>query len=441
MKYQSTMIRIILGLVFICFFITPGSCLDLGVTVLSEEVQISDTDPSGNFSMEIDASQTLTITLDRNCTVVWYIDNTTMRTDTNTTTSTYYFTESTEGNYNVTVISRDSLTNASQVDFTWFITIESIPYEKKGEGTPYTPSYITPEEPVEPEEPKDGLIDLLPKYKWSLPSDFDLIESADKSMIGLLAAFSLLFIYTVKKGEPSKAGVGSKKKLVVAAGKDKSKKTSKKPHADPNRKEPSKTSVKSKEPENKLAKSQEKHEPTKDSNKSKKSVKPKKSTNKLSKSQNPHEPSDAPVKSKKSTNKLTKSQNPHEPSDAPIKPKEPENKLAKSQEKHEPTKDSNKSKKSVKPKKPENKLTKSQDKHEPTKGPVEPKKSTNKLSKSQDRHEPSDAPVKPKKSTNKLTKSQNPHEPSETPSKAPVKKGENDSIKDMSKHIPKPKER
>ena len=98
-------------------------------------------------------------------------------------------------------------------------------------------------------------------------------------------------------------------------------------------------------------------------------------------------------------------------------------------------------KKSVKPKKPENKLDKSKDKHEPTEGPVKPKKSTNKLSKSQDTHEPSDVPVKPKKSTNKLTKSQNPHEPSENPAKGPVKKSNNNSLKDMKKHIPMPKEK
>ena len=151
MKYEWKIIKIILGLVLVCTLIYPALGLELGVSVLPADLQIVSTDPSEIFEMYVDEAQTLTVTLDRDVTAVWYENNIEIRTDHNVTTSSYYFTSSTEGVFIVTVSSTDSLTNTSQVNFSWFIYVVpgSVPYP-----TP-VPAII----PVEPYKPPVEVIE------------------------------------------------------------------------------------------------------------------------------------------------------------------------------------------------------------------------------------------------------------------------------------------
>lgn len=87
------------------------------------DLQIVNTNPTETIEIDTDDSQTLTISVDRNATVIWYEDNIETRTVYNTTSSDFYFTSSTVGTFNLTAICSDSLTNTSQVNFTWTITV------------------------------------------------------------------------------------------------------------------------------------------------------------------------------------------------------------------------------------------------------------------------------------------------------------------------------
>lgn len=170
MKYEGKIIKIILGLVLVCTLIYPALGLELGVSVLSADIQIVSTDPSEIFEMYIDEAQTLTVTLDRNATAVWYEDNIEIRTDHNVTTSSYYFTSSTEGIFIVTVSSTDSLTNTSQVNFSWFIYVVpgSVPYPTPVPAIiplePYKPPVEVIEDEIDEEEIEE------PKG-WKIPEE------------------------------------------------------------------------------------------------------------------------------------------------------------------------------------------------------------------------------------------------------------------------------
>ena len=196
MKSQRLLSRIILGLMFICIFIPPGSCLELGVNVLSENITILSADPSGNFSLDVDEAQMLSATLDRNATSVWYVDEIEIQTDHNTTTPDYYFTSSTSGVFNVTVICRDSLTNTSQVNFTWFITVSDV------EPYPTTPRAVQPSgagQYIPPELTTED-VDIEPPTIWDDTEKIDKKDIVDNTILSLGMLFSLLFLYTLKKG-------------------------------------------------------------------------------------------------------------------------------------------------------------------------------------------------------------------------------------------------
>ena len=95
--------------------------IDFTLTV-SETVQIVSTDPTGDFDLDANEAQELTLTLNFNATSVWYVDEIEIQTDHNTTTPDYYFTSTTPGVYNVTCIATD-LINGTTDSFTWFITV------------------------------------------------------------------------------------------------------------------------------------------------------------------------------------------------------------------------------------------------------------------------------------------------------------------------------
>ena len=170
MKYEGKIIKIILGLVLVCTLIYPALGLELGVNVLPEELQIVSTDPPEIFEIFVDEAQTLTVTLDRDVTAVWYENNIEIRTDHNVTTSSYYFTSSTEFNFVVTVFCTDSFTGESQANSSWFIAVipEDIPY-------PTPPQAIRPVRPYEPpvEVIEDEIVEeeIEEPKRWKIPEE------------------------------------------------------------------------------------------------------------------------------------------------------------------------------------------------------------------------------------------------------------------------------
>ena len=142
--------------------------IDFTVTVheASEDMIITSTDPSATFDLELDDSQLLTITLDRNATLIWYIDGEESRTDYNSTSSSYYFTSSTTGIFNITVVCNASVPVFTQLNYSWFITVTStselpvthapIPY--RDTETPYE-EYPDEEYPDEVTPEKEGILD------------------------------------------------------------------------------------------------------------------------------------------------------------------------------------------------------------------------------------------------------------------------------------------
>lgn len=143
MEYQ----RIVIGLLFTCLFICPSiaSGLELGVNVLPSDLELVSFEPSDNFSLSVDDLQSISITLDRDSTIVWYLDSVEERTDYNSNTSTYAFTTSTAGTYTLNATARDSFTNSSQVNVSWIITVSSTaPYTPPQSAPGSGSSYITP---------------------------------------------------------------------------------------------------------------------------------------------------------------------------------------------------------------------------------------------------------------------------------------------------------
>lgn len=196
MKYQRLIIKVILVLALICATISPALGLELGVNVLPVDLQIMSTEPSGDFNLSLEDAQSIEIVLDRNVTAVWYLDGEAKRTEYNTTTPSYYFTSSTADLFNLTVICLDSFTNASQINFTWFITVEGVA------PTPTPPRANRPtgiaEPPVEQlvfeEEP--GILTSL----WDQAEELDQEDDIDNVIVGLGTLFILLFLFTIKKG-------------------------------------------------------------------------------------------------------------------------------------------------------------------------------------------------------------------------------------------------
>lgn len=195
MKYQRLISRIILGLVLVCAFISPALGLELGVNVLCEDLQIVSTNPSGNFSLNIDDAQSIEIILDRDATAVWYIDGNVSQTEYNVTTADYYFTSSTAAAFNATVICRDSSTNTSQVNFTWFINVSGVaPYPTPPRANrPVGRATPVPEEIIVEEEP--GILTSL----WDKAEELDKEDDVDNVIVGLGTLFTLLFLFTMKK--------------------------------------------------------------------------------------------------------------------------------------------------------------------------------------------------------------------------------------------------
>ena len=235
MKYQRKVIKFIFGMVLVCTIIYPVLGLDLGVNVISLDLQIVSTNPSETSEIYVDDVQPISIILDRNVTAIWYENNTEIRTDYNVSNSSYYFTSSTIGDYNVTVFCTDSLINTSQVNYTWFISVisavEPQPTHPRA-NIPVQP-YITPVETVEPEdiideeeveEPKRWYIpDILIRYlklweestrpqiintaieilettEWKMPEELSVLNNVDKTLMRLGIVFLLLFLISLKGG-------------------------------------------------------------------------------------------------------------------------------------------------------------------------------------------------------------------------------------------------
>ena len=111
---------------------------DFTVTV-SEIVEILSTDPTGDFDLDTNNAQELSVELNFIATSVWYVDEIEIQTDHNTTTPSYYFTVAMTGIYNVTCISTDPI-NGSTESFTWFITVIDEDAETPAVSAP-RPSY------------------------------------------------------------------------------------------------------------------------------------------------------------------------------------------------------------------------------------------------------------------------------------------------------------
>ena len=174
MNHQRVISKIILGLAFICMLIPLGSCLELGVNVLSEDLQIVSTDPSETFEIYVDDAQELTIILDRDVTAMWYENDVEIRSDHNTSNSSYYFTSSIEGDYNVTVFCNDSFINTSQVNYSWFISVipAVAPYPTPPRANIPVVPYIPPVEPLEPEEVIIDEEEIEEPFAWKIPEEW-----------------------------------------------------------------------------------------------------------------------------------------------------------------------------------------------------------------------------------------------------------------------------
>lgn len=171
MKHQSVAIKFVFVLVLVCAIITPALGLELGVNVISEDLQIVNTNPSETFELYVDDVQALTITLDRDVTAIWYEDSVKIRTDYNTSNSSYYFTSSIEGDFTVTVFCNDSLTNTSQVNASWFISV--IPSAVAQPTTSRANRPLTPFiPPVEPEEDIVDEEEIEDAYVWKIPLEW-----------------------------------------------------------------------------------------------------------------------------------------------------------------------------------------------------------------------------------------------------------------------------
>ena len=170
MKYQRKVIKFIFGLVLVCAIIYPVLGLDLGVNVISLDLQIVSTNPSETSEIYVDDVQPISIILDRNVTAIWYENNTEIRTDYNVSNSSYYFTSSTIGDYNITVFCTDSLINTSQVNYTWIVSVISAVEPQPTPPRANIPVYphITPVETVVPEDIIDEEEIEEPK-RWYIP--------------------------------------------------------------------------------------------------------------------------------------------------------------------------------------------------------------------------------------------------------------------------------
>ena len=175
MKYQRKIIKFIFGMVLVCAIISPALALELGVDVLPGELQIVSTDPSEIFEIYVDEAQTLSIVLDRDVTAIWYEDSVEIRTDHNTTNSSYYFTSSIEENFVLTVSCNDSFTGLSQVNFSWFISVVPAvsPYPTPPRANvpvyPYIPP-VEPEEDIVDEE--EDIVDGEVICGWKIPKEW-----------------------------------------------------------------------------------------------------------------------------------------------------------------------------------------------------------------------------------------------------------------------------
>lgn len=228
-------------MVLVCTIIYPVLGLDLGVNVISLDLQIVSTNPSETSEIYVDDVQPISIILDRNVTAIWYENNTEIRTNYNVSNSSYYFTSSTIGDHNVTVFCTDSLINTSQVNYTWFISvISAVEPTPPRANIPVYP-HITPVETVVPEdiideeeveEPKRWYIpDILIRYlklweestrpqiintaieilettewkfpeisEYKMPEELSVFDNVDKTLLRLGILFIILFLISLKGG-------------------------------------------------------------------------------------------------------------------------------------------------------------------------------------------------------------------------------------------------
>ena len=181
---------------------------DFTVTV-NDTLEILSTDPTGDFSIYISDAQELSAILNINATATWYVDSIESQTEYNTTTPDYYFTSSTSGTYNVTVICRDSSTNTSQVNFTWLINVS---------GAAPTPTPVRANRPVGQAtspveeiivEEEPGILTSL----WDKAEVLDQEDDVDNIIIGLGTLFILLFLFVMKKGGGSDTTPGRREPI------------------------------------------------------------------------------------------------------------------------------------------------------------------------------------------------------------------------------------
>lgn len=217
MKYQRKIIKFIFGLVLVCAIISPALALELGVNVLPGELQIISTYPSETFEICVDEAQTLSIVLDRDVTAVWYENSVEIRTDHNTSNSSYYFTSSTEQNLTVDVFCTDSFTNTSQVNFGWFVSVipavdpHPTPPRANRPVTPYIPPAEPGEDIIDEEEIEEINKWRFPAYeipKLHLPEELSVLSEVDGVIIGLVIAFLILFIIGMRGGPGKEAEPG-----------------------------------------------------------------------------------------------------------------------------------------------------------------------------------------------------------------------------------------
>lgn len=121
-RRQRMISKIITGLVFISLFISSASAVDFTANIVPENTEILSTNPSGDISFYTEEYQDFSAILNNVGNSNWYLDGELVHTDLNTVTPGFYFTISTTGVFNLTLISTDSITSDS---FTWFLTVIS----------------------------------------------------------------------------------------------------------------------------------------------------------------------------------------------------------------------------------------------------------------------------------------------------------------------------
>ena len=141
--------------------------------IVIELVEILSTNPTGDFDLDANGAQELSLELNFNATSVWYVDEIETQTDHNTTTPEYYFTTSVSGVYNVTCVSTDPI-NGSSESFTWLITVTS--------SEAVTPPSIYAPPPKKDRPIIETIEDYVPAFWYNYDGVEDVVEDIKETI-------------------------------------------------------------------------------------------------------------------------------------------------------------------------------------------------------------------------------------------------------------------